>query len=82
MICMHRPPFWGRIKFIQTAPRMALERLNMHRKKVKNAVWLGVRGSHKVFVVQNTRFDLVWNARLIEKTRFDLVATYQGLRAS
>ena len=54
----------------------------MHRKKVKNAVWLGVRGSHKVFVVQNTRFDLVWNARLIEKTRFDLVATYQGLRAS
>ena len=48
MICMHGPPFWGRIKFIQTAPRMALERLNMHRKKVKNAVWLGVRGSHLV----------------------------------
>ena len=46
MICMHRPPFWGRIKFIQTAPRMAPERLNMHGKKVKNAVWLGVRGSH------------------------------------
>ena len=70
---MHRLIFWGRIKFIQTAPRMALERLNMHGKKVKNAVWLGVRGSHQVLVVQNTRFDLVRNTRLIENTSFGLV---------
>ena len=83
MICMQGPPFWGRIKFIQTAPRMALERLNMHRKKVKNAVWLGVVGAIwcRFDLVENTS-GLVLSIRLVEEARLDLVQTYRGLRVS
>ena len=44
---------------------MALERLNMHRKKVKNAVWLGVVGAIWC------RFDLVENTSgLVLSIRF------------
>ena len=46
---------------------MALERLNMHRKKVKNAVWLGVVGAIwcRFDLVENTS-GLVLSIRLVE----------------
>ena len=59
---------------------MALERLNMHRKKVKNAVWrLGSVGATRYWC--RTPDWIWWRRRQIDRDwcRFDLVKNTSGL---